>query len=145
LVAPVVLCIIDLLERWMRARFSGPSPDVPDVFFVWCQLLLRLAIGALLIALVWLVLYRPPGFLVASVYLVMGTLFTLARLLILSRAQSVVLAIPGSVWVIAADDWVQFIFPFFIALGVAAFIRSYVASHRHPAQSSASDNCSKLS
>jgi hypothetical protein len=52
--------------------FLEPSSDVPDVFFVWCEVLLRLAVWVVLIALVWLVLYRSPGFLVACFYFIVG-------------------------------------------------------------------------
>jgi hypothetical protein len=122
---PATLALVAFLEHGMYAIFaSRPGSDEPDVMIAWLQVTLGLCVSAVLIALVVLVLHRPPGFLVATVYLAIGVYFTLSHPLILLTGSGVFYGIPFSRFIIGGHEMMQLVPPFFVVLGLAALVRS---------------------
>ena len=122
---PLVIALVGFLEFWIHAvkwDFSGDGPNIPHT---WARLALHFCFCTLLVALVWLVLYRPPGALVATVYLVVGLYFSLAYPLVFSQVGPLFWDLPFSRFVLGGHETIQIIPPFYFVLGIAAFIRSY--------------------
>ncbi|PYI94394.1 MAG: hypothetical protein DME97_02765 [Verrucomicrobia bacterium] len=124
---PIVLAAVASLEFWIHSLqwdFSGDGPNIPRV---WMELAFHICVSAVLVALVWAVLRRPPGTLVASVYLLIGTYFSIAYPLVLSPVGPFFWALPFSRFILGGYDTIQFIPPFYCVLGIAGFIRIHAA------------------
>ena len=135
LAAPVILATAYYLDRWTLAALVDPNVWEPGSG-LWIQSISRLLLVFLIFATSWMVLSRVPSRLIATGYILVGTCLAFAGPLAISSRASfarLLRAIPMPEGYILYE-----IAPYsLIALGVAAFVRSYRASKRGKAGSAA--------